>query len=227
MAAPTVHHSAATPGRDPESNLERIRARMAEARRAGAGLLVTPELFITAEASADGSLLRERLRCSARSAGIGLIASTPEATGSATYIGADWWDAAGNQVAHVRKHRLVEWQVSRGFTAWDDRPQFVLTSGYSELGMLWPVAVAFADDVADPAYAYFLRDHGVRTVLQLGASSSRLGTITPSAPWAPKHTGVPFPQAGPLPEELLRPLPRIADAWWTGAAPSLAAGWGS
>jgi hypothetical protein len=227
MAAPSVHHLSGTPGRDPESNLERIRGRLEEAREAGAGLLVTPELFITAEASVDDSLLRERLRWIARSTGVGLIASTPEATGSATYIGADWWDASGNHVAHVRKHRLATWQLARGFTAWNGRPQTILTSMYSEIDMPWPVAVAFSDDAADPAYAYFLRDHGVRTVLELGTASSRFEAIAPSPAWAPKHTGVPFPQTGPLPEELLRPLPRIADAWWTQAVVHATTGWGS
>lgn len=227
MAEPTVHHAAATPGRDTEANLERLRALLTEARRAGADLLVTPELFLTAEATADGSLLRERLRWLARSVGLGLVASTPETTDTATYVGADWWDASGNLVAHVRKHRLTRWQVARGFAAWNGRPEQMLTSMYSDSGMDRSVAVVFSDDAADPAYEYYLRDHGVRTVLELGPASSRTETIPPTPAWAPKHTGVPFPQSGPLPEPLLRPLPRVADSWWESATTRPSAGWGS
>lgn len=225
MAA-RVHHAAATPAPDPGTNLERIHSLLLEAGRQGVMLLVTPELFVTAEATTDGSLLRERLRWMARSTGVGLIASTPETTDTATYIGADWWDSSGNLVAHERKHRLAEWQFARGFTAWDERPLSILTSMYSDQGIKGRVALGFADDLADPAYEYYLRDHGVSRFLELGPASTRSESIEPAPAWAPKHTGIPFPQPGPLPEPLLRPLPRITDSWWeTTIRP--APGWGS
>ncbi|WP_372699619.1 nitrilase-related carbon-nitrogen hydrolase [Arthrobacter sp. JSM 101049] len=214
MSLPTVYCAAGTPGRDPEANLERIRHWAFDARAAGAGLLLTPELFVTAETAGGDAVLRERLRSMARSTGVGIVASTPELTGGRVFVGADWWDRNGQLVAHVRKYRLAAWQRARGFSEWPGRPMFITEQEYMPCEMGYFVALAFDDDAADPAHAYFLRDHGVRRLLVLGETSSRQDVVVPAPAWAGKHTGVPFPQTGPLPEPLLRPLPRVPDAWW-------------
>ncbi|HXD27202.1 MAG TPA: nitrilase-related carbon-nitrogen hydrolase [Arthrobacter sp.] len=226
MSLPSVYCAAGTPGRDPEANLERIRQWASEASAAGAGLLLTPELFVAAEAGGE-AVVRERLRLAARTAGVGIVASTPERTGERVFVGADWWDAAGQLVAHVRKRRLSGWQRSRGFSGWTGRPEIIRAVAYTLCGNNGPVGVAFAEDAADPAQAYFLRDHGVRPVLVLAATSTAVRTLAPARPWGAKHTGAPFPQAGPLPEPLLRPLPRFADAWWSPSIPRGTADLGS
>lgn len=216
MGVPTVHHGCSAPGPDPEANLERIRVWADSAGLAGASLLLTPELFVTAETTTGAAALRERLRSIAVSAGVGLIASTPEATGDTTYIGAHWWDASGALVAHTRKQHLAHWQRGRGFSGWDGAPPIIPESVYSLPGLDGPVAMVFSADARDPSISYYLRDHGVRTVLALDDAGTHEVASVPAAAWAPKNTGVPFPQAGRLPEPLLRPLPRIADSWWSG-----------
>lgn len=216
MGVPTVHHACATPGPDPEVNLERIRTWAEAAGHAGASLLLTPELFVTAEGTTGSAALRERLRTVAMTAGVGLIASTAEATGERTFIGAHWWDASGALVAHTRKQHLADWQLARGFSGWDGAPPIIPKSVYSLSGLEGPMAMVFSADARDPSVSYYLRDHGVRTILALDdAGTHEMASVNTSS-WAPKNTGVPFPQVGPLPEPLLRPLPRIADSWWSG-----------
>lgn len=224
---PTIHHGEAAPGPDPEANLERIRGWAESATLTGASLLLTPELFVTAEATTRGAALRERLRGIAISTGVQLIASTPEATGDSVFIGAHWFDASGALVAHTRKQHLAPWQRARGFSAWYGPPPFIPESVYSLAGLHGPVAMVFAADAQDPSISYYLRDHGVQSVLALDDAGTHQKACVAAGAWAPKNTGEPFPQAGRLPEPLLRPLPRIADSWWSGPGRQHRADFGS
>ena len=227
MGVATVHHTFAAPGPDPQANVERIRAWAETASDAGASLLLTPELFVTAERATGSAVLRERLRTIAVGAGVGLIASTVETSGRKAFIGAHWWDAHGALVAHTRKHLLAHWQLARGFSSWGGTPPIIPESVYSVSGLQGPVALAFSADARDPSIGYYLRDHGVRTILALDDIGTQELASVNTGSWAPKNTGVPFPQSGLLPEPLLRPLPRVADSWWTGAGPRQPTDYGS
>ena len=227
MDVTPVHHTFAAPGPDPQANFERIHAWAQAASEAGASLLLTPELFVTAEGASGSAVLRERLRTVAVAAGVGLIACTVETSGQKAFIGAHWWDAQGALVAHTRKHHLAHWQKARGFSPWDGVPPIIPESVYSLPAIHGPVALTFSADVTDPSIAYYLRDHGVRTILALDEAGTQELASVNTGRWAPKNMGVPFPQSGPLPEPLLRPLPRVADSWWAGQGPRQAADYGS
>ncbi|MDN5755134.1 nitrilase-related carbon-nitrogen hydrolase [Arthrobacter sp. AOP36-A1-22] len=220
MGAAKVHHACAAPGPDPEDNFERLRVWADTAAQAGASLLLTPELFVTAEAGTGSAILRERLRGVAATSGVGLVASTVEATGDRIFVGAHWWDAHGALVAHTRKRHLADWQVARGFCGWEGAPPIIPEAVYSVSGVDSPVALLFSADARDPSVGYYLRDHGVRTLLVLNEAGTCEAAVVPAGQWSAKNTGVPFPQSGPLPEALLRPLPRIPDSWWSGPEPT-------
>ncbi|GER22913.1 hypothetical protein NCCP1664_14100 [Zafaria cholistanensis] len=204
------------PSPDPRENLATIRDWAAAAAGAGSTLLATPELFCSASSTMPGGWLRARLAHIAKTERIAVAASTPEQDGELTYVSASIWDARGALVAHVRKVRPSGAQLDAGFTGWDGPPAPVDMRGllhparHPEAG-LW--ALALGEDARIPELRRHLAGMGARAVLRLLPGATVLEPLEAPQAWAPTRTGVPFPQAGPLPEPLLNPLPRRFARW--------------
>jgi len=103
---------------DVPGNADRIAARMSEAKRAGAALMVTPELALSGYPPEDLLFHRgfrrriddalARLADAAR--GIDLLVGYPEYTGGALHNSAAWL-RDGSRIANYRKQRLPNYQV--------------------------------------------------------------------------------------------------------------------
>jgi predicted amidohydrolase len=113
---------------DGEQRLRRLAEVAARARRAGADVLVTPELSLTGyhvapaevAASADGAAaLAERAAGIAADAGIALLYGLPERSGAMTYNSVRLVDARGAPVAAYRKAHLFGPGERAAFAAGD------------------------------------------------------------------------------------------------------------
>ena len=215
------------PSPEPAENLATIRDWAAAAAAAGSTLLATPELFCSASSTTPGSWLRAQLAHIAKTECIALAASTPEQDGELTYVSASMWDARGAFVAHVRKVGPSAAQLAAGFSGWDGPPPPVDMRGllhparHAEAG---PWALSLGEDARIPEVRSHLAKSRVQAVLRLLPAATILEPLEAAGEWAPTRTGVPFPQAGPLPEPLLNPLPHRFAGWharedgFTGAA---------
>lgn len=111
-----------------ERRLERLAEVAARARRAGADLLVTPELSLTgyhatpsevAQAAEGAEALAERAAGIAARAGIALLYGLPEASGAVTYNTVRLVDARGVALAAYRKAHLFGAGERAAFAAGD------------------------------------------------------------------------------------------------------------
>jgi predicted amidohydrolase len=204
------------PSPDPAENLATLRDWAAAAAARGSTLLATPELFCSASSTTPGGWLRGQLAHIAKKEYIALAASTPEQDGDLTYVSASMWNARGSLVAHVRKVRPSAAQLDAGFSGWDGPPPPVDMRGLLHPAR-HPKAGIWALSVGEDARIPELRSHwarsGARAVLRLLPAATVLEPLETAGAWAPTRTGVPFPQAGPLPEPLLRPLPYRFAGW--------------
>jgi|GEM_PF-4864767 len=207
------------PSADPVENLATIRDWAAAAAAAGSTLLATPELFCSASGTTPGGWLRVQLAYIAKTECIALAASTPEQDGESTYVSASIWDARGSLVAHVRKMRPSEAQLAAGFSGWDGpaapvdvRP--LLHPARRPGAVIW--ALSPGEDACIPELRSYWARTRVRAVLRLLPAATALEPLEEPGAWAPTRTGVPFPQAGPLPEALLHPLPHPFAGWSAG-----------
>ena len=100
---------------DPEAGLTRLGALLDASARAGALMLVCPELFLPgynrpdlhgALAQPRGGDWTQRLSAMARAAGCGLVLGWAERDGAAVYNAATAWDAQGQELGHYRKIQL-------------------------------------------------------------------------------------------------------------------------
>lgn len=130
-------------------NLRRLAGQAREARRRGAALLVTPELFVSGYAPAlvhtkDGTVHRGQLAAIARENAIGLVASTVEHQKGRHYISASFFDAEGTELTRYRKQNLFGSEKSV-FTPGAEAPAIVEFHGAN-------VALGICFDVEFPEF---------------------------------------------------------------------------
>ena len=110
-----------------QNNLRRLAMRAHEARRRGADLLVTPELFTAGYAptlvhAGNGAVHREHLAAIARENNIGLVASTVDRDEGQHYISASLFDAEGTELTRYRKQNLFGSDEKSVFTPGQEAP---------------------------------------------------------------------------------------------------------
>lgn len=118
----------------PQKNMRNVAFRAREARKRGADLLVTPELYATGYApdsvhGTDGAGLREQLAAIAAASGIGLVASTVEHSNGFHYISPSLFDSTGTELTRYRKQHLFGDREKLVFTPGHDAPEVVLCGG--------------------------------------------------------------------------------------------------
>jgi predicted amidohydrolase len=117
--------AAGVPG-DVEANCAQLRAAAAEAAAAGAGLLITPELYLTGYDIGDRVRelaqrdLTGMVRQIAREAGLAILAGLPEPAGDLLYNSAILIDEQGEVLLRYRKTHLFGELDRRYFTPGDD-----------------------------------------------------------------------------------------------------------
>lgn len=105
-----VLQATSRPG-DPDANLATVAGWAQEASRRGAGLIVTPELFVPGYDPAgvstfNGEDHRRSLAAIAAEQRIGLVASTVEHQGESRYICASLFGSDGREISRYRKSHL-------------------------------------------------------------------------------------------------------------------------
>jgi predicted amidohydrolase len=161
-----------TAGADPAANLARIETAAHEAARAGATLLVTPELGITSYGGgekirelaepADGPIVA-RLGDIARNTGVALVAGFAEKAGDAVYNSAIYTDGSGKPSAYRKSHLYGDYERSL-FT-----PEKPSTCLFEHCGMTLGMLICY--DVEFP--------ENVRRLAQAGAEMILVPTATP------------------------------------------------
>ncbi len=166
-----VLQATSRPG-DPDANLATVAGWAQEASRRGAGLLVTPELFVpgydpAAVSDWDGDEQRRRLAAIAVESGIGLVASTVEHRGESRYISASLFDEAGRELTRYRKSHLFGPVEGTWFQPGDELPEIVEFHGVK-------VALGICFDVEFPEF--------VRSAALRGAELLCVPTAVPLRP---------------------------------------------
>jgi predicted amidohydrolase len=161
-----------TAGADPAANLARIETAAHEAARAGATLLVTPELGITSYGGgekirelaepADGPIVA-RLGDIARNTGVALVAGFAEKAGDAVYNSAIYTDGSGKPSVYRKSHLYGDYERSL-FT-----PEKPSTCLFEHCGMTLGMLICY--DVEFP--------ENVRRLAQAGAEMILVPTATP------------------------------------------------
>jgi predicted amidohydrolase len=161
-----------TAGADPAANLARIETAAHEAARAGATLLVTPELGITSYGGgediqglaepADGAIVA-RLGDIARNTGVALVAGFAEKAGDAVYNSAIYTDGSGKPSVYRKSHLYGDYERSL-FT-----PEKPSTCLFEHCGMTLGMLICY--DVEFP--------ENVRRLAQAGAEMILVPTATP------------------------------------------------
>jgi NAD+ synthase (glutamine-hydrolysing) len=182
---------------DVAANAERIAARLEEARKAGAALVVTPELALCGYPPEDLLFhrgFRRRIdeslaKLTEAARGIDLLVGYPEYSGGVLFNSAAWI-RDGQRIANYRKQRLPNYQVfdeKRYFTQGDE-------SVIVELGGI-RVAPLICEDIWHTDVAAGARRAGADLVLVLNASpyqqrkqAERESNLTVRA----RETGVPL-----------------------------------
>lgn len=166
-----VLQATSRPG-DPEANLATVARWAQEAGRRGAGLLVTPELFVPgydppAVSARDGDVQRRRLAAIAAEYGIGLVASTVEHRGKSRHICASLYNAEGRELTRYRKNHLFGPVEDAWFQPGDELPETVEFHGLK-------VALGICFDAEFPEF--------VRSVALRGAELLCVPTAVPLRP---------------------------------------------
>lgn len=149
-----------TAGPDAAANLARIETAAREAARAGATLLVTPELGVTSYGggekirelaeTADGAIVA-RLAKIARETGVALVGGFAEKDGDAVYNSAVYTDGSGKPSVYRKSHLYGEYERNL-FTP--EKPSTCLFSHRGmTLGMLICYDVEFPENVRRLALA--------------------------------------------------------------------------
>lgn len=132
------------------ANLRRIAGWAGEARRRGADLLVTPELFSSGYAPTlvhgiDGLAQRKQLGAVALQHGIGLVASTVEHESGSHYISASLFTPAGAELTRYRKQNLFGADENSVFSPGTEPPAVVDFNGVK-------IALGICFDVEFPEF---------------------------------------------------------------------------
>jgi predicted amidohydrolase len=161
-----------TAGADPAANLARIETAAHEAARAGATLLVTPELGITSYGGgedivalaepADGAIAAS-LSEIARETGVALVGGFAEKAGSAVYNSAIYTDGSGKPSVYRKSHLYGDYE--RGLFT----PEKPSTCLFEHCGMTLGMLICY--DVEFP--------ENVRRLAQAGAEMILVPTATP------------------------------------------------
>jgi NAD+ synthase (glutamine-hydrolysing) len=162
---------------DVAGNADRILARAAEARRAGAALVVTPELALSGYPPEDLLFhrgLRRRIeeslaRLADEARGIDLLVGYPEYSGGILFNAAAWI-RDGKRVVNYRKQRLPNYQV------FDEKRYFTPGDAFFtvELGGV-RVAPIICEDIWHPEIASGARRAGGDVVIAINASPFQRG----------------------------------------------------
>lgn len=149
-----------TAGADTAANLARIEAAAHEAARAGATLLVTPELGITSYGGgedilalaepADGAITA-RLGEIARETGVALVGGFAEKAGSAVYNSAVYTDGSGKPSVYRKSHLYGDYE--RGLFTPEKPSTCLFAHCGMTLGMLICYDVEFPENVRRLALA--------------------------------------------------------------------------
>lgn len=161
-----------TAGPDTAANLARIETAALEAARAGATLLVTPELGVTSYGGgdkitdlaepADGAIVA-RLAKIARETGVALVGGFVEKAGDAVYNSAIYTDGRGKPSVYRKSHLYGEYERNL-FT-----PEVPSTCLFSHRGMTLAMLICY--DVEFP--------ENVRRLARAGAELILVPTATP------------------------------------------------
>lgn len=161
-----------TAGADTAANLSRIEAAAQEAARAGATLLVTPELGVTSYGGgekiralaepADGAIVA-RLGEIARDTGVAIVAGFAEKAGDAIYNSAVYTDGSGKPSIYRKSHLYGDYERSL-FT-----PETPSTCLFSHRGMTLGMLICY--DIEFP--------ENVRRLALAGAELILVPTATP------------------------------------------------
>jgi NAD+ synthase (glutamine-hydrolysing) len=162
---------------DAPGNAARISARLAEAKRAGAALMLTPELALAGYPPEDLLFHRgfrrrieeslARLADAAR--GIDLLVGYPEYAGGGIYNAAAWL-RDGRRVANYRKHRLPNYQV------FDDKRYFTPGDAFVSVELAGiRVAPIICEDVWHPDIVSGACGAGADVLVSINASPYQQG----------------------------------------------------
>lgn len=153
---------------NPAANLAAIRQAAADAREAGAELLLTPELFVTGYVPVELAewLTVERvagfpsaLAAIAQETGVAVAAGFPLARADGTFaIAAGFWDATGAEVLRYEKVHLWGADERLAFTAAAEPPRVAAWNGRR-------VAFQICYDIEFPEPARFAAAHGADLLL--------------------------------------------------------------
>jgi len=162
---------------DVQGNAARIAERVEEARRAGAQLVVTPELALSGYPPEDLLFhrgFRRRIeeslaRLAEAARGIDLLVGCPEYSDGALFNTAAWI-RDGRRLANYRKQRLPNYQV------FDDKRYFAPGDSYAavELGSA-RVAPVICEDIWHPDVVAGARRAGADLIFSLNASPYQRG----------------------------------------------------
>lgn len=163
-----------------QANAGAVRRAAAEGARAGATILITPELFLssydpTSVADDPGEVHRRELADIAQQCGIHLVASTVEADGASRYISASIFSPADGELTRHRKSQLFGEAEHAVFTPGASVPEIVTIGS-------WKVAVGICFEVEFPE---FVRDVAVR--------GAEILLVPTAVPLRPDQDGVPHP----------------------------------
>jgi predicted amidohydrolase len=149
-----------TAGADPAANLARIETAAHEAARAGATLLVTPELGITSYGGGEDILalaepangaIATRLGEIARKTGVALVGGFAEKAGSAVYNSAIYTDGSGKPSVYRKSHLYGDYE--RGLFTPEKPSTCLFEHCGMTLGMLICYDVEFPENVRRLALA--------------------------------------------------------------------------
>jgi len=167
---------------DIDQNLRRLEEHASRAARAGADLMVTPELFATGYAPArvagsDGPGIRAELAGIARRNRMAIVASTVDDAGSTCHISASLFDPQGAERTRYRKSHLFGGEEKSAFSPGDNPPDLVSIAGLT-------VALGICYDIEFPEFA--------RSAARRGVDLLCIPTAVPSTGdvggRAPEHT---------------------------------------
>lgn len=153
-------------GGDIEAGFARIEMNLAAAARAGASMVVFPELFLPGYNRPDlhqrlaqslGGVWTERLSALARHHGCGLTIGWAERLGDTVYNAATCFDDTGGQCAHYRKIQLFGPMEKATFTAGSAYTIFELFDQ--------KIALLICYDVEFPQHCEALTRQGVHLIL--------------------------------------------------------------
>ena len=134
-----------------QKNREVLEASARNAANNGADLLLTPELFLSGYdprkvCTDDGEHHRDWVAGIAAAAGIRIVASTVEHSGTGSYISASLFDRNGQELTRYRKQHLFGTEETEAFKPGEGNPELLRIDDFT-------VALGICFDIEFPEYA--------------------------------------------------------------------------